>query len=244
MKESQEIEFKLKLNEQCLKTCCAFANTNGGTLFLGYDDNGNLLGIRDTNDTIADLPNTLRNKLNLYTSVYSLSKDGKDYVKVIVPKVDYPIFYEGKIYIRVGSTNQLLEGNELIEFILRKSKTSWDDVTVDTVQIEDLDEESFKIFKREGIKNNRILPTDAQLDRKQLLEKMSLLRNGKLTRAAVLLFHPHPEYFFPGAHIKLGYFNDRGILRYQDELYGSLITLSQRAEELLVLKYMYATIDV
>ena len=75
------------------------------------------------------------------------------------------------------------------------------------------------------------------------LEKMSLIKNGKLTRAAILLFHPHPEYFFGGAHIKLGYFNEKNQLRYQDELYGSLLSLAKQAEELLVLKYFYATIE-
>ena len=72
---------------------------------------------------------------------------------------------------------------------------------------------------------------------------MSLIKNGKLTRAAVLLFHPHPEYFFGGAHVKLGYFDENNHLRYQGELYGSLLYLAKKTEELLVLKYFYATID-
>ncbi|MDY4611951.1 MAG: putative DNA binding domain-containing protein [Sphaerochaetaceae bacterium] len=243
MKENQTTEFKSKLNDKCFRTCCAFANTDGGKLYLGYDDDGNLTGLVDTKDSITDLPNTLRNKLDLYVSIYACSQDGKDYVEITIPKVDHPIFYEGKIYVRVGSTNQLLEGNDLIEFILRKSKGSWDDVTVDAVSLDDLDEESFRIFRTEGLKNKRISEEDAGLDQVKLLEKMSLIRNGKLTRATVLLFYSHPEYFFSGAHIKLGYFNDDGLLRYQDELYGSLLSLAKKIEEILVLKYMYATID-
>ena len=243
MKENQTTEFKLKMNDNCLKTCCAFANTEGGKLYIGYDDDGKLVGVQDIESSIEDLPNIIRNRLNLYVSIIAATKEGKDFVEIAVPKVDYPIFYEGKIFVRIGSTNQLLEGNDLIEFILRKSKNSWDDVTVDTVKIEELDEESFRIFREEGKKNKRISQDDVSIGREQLLEKMSLVRNGKPTRAAVLLFHPHPEYFFPGAHVKLGYFNSRNILKYQDELYGSLIVLAKRIEEILTVKYLYATIE-
>lgn len=243
MKENQTTEFKLKMNENCLKTCCAFANTEGGKLYIGYDDDGKLIGIQDINSSIEDLPNIIRNRLNLYVSIIASQKEGKDFIEIAIPKVDYPVFYEGKIFVRIGSTNQLLEGNDLIEFILRKSKNSWDDVTVDTVTIEELDEESFRIFRKEGRKNKRIPQDDISIGREQLLEKMSLVRNGKPTRAAVLLFHPHPEYFFPGAHVKLGYFNSRNILKYQDELYGSLIVLAKRIEEILIVKYLYATIE-
>lgn len=243
MKENQTTEFKLKMNDNCLKTCCAFANTEGGKLYIGYDDDGKIIGVQDAESSIENLPNIIRNRLNLYVSIIATTKEEKDLIEIAVPKVDYPVFYEGKIFVRIGSTNQLLEGNDLIEFILRKSKNSWDDVTVDTVTIEELDEESFRIFRKEGQKNKRIPLDDISIGREQLLEKMTLVRNGRPTRAAVLLFHPHPEYFFPGAHVKLGYFNSRNILKYQDELYGPLIVLAKRIEEILTVKYLYATIE-
>ena len=126
---------------------------------------------------------------------------------------------------------------------MQKSKDSWDDVIVDNISVDDLDEESFIIFKEEGVRNKRLTEYDRKLDRKSLLKKLSLLKDERLTRAAVLLFHPHPELFFPGAHVKIGYFDKNNHLRFQDEMYGSLLALAKHIEELLVLKYMYATID-
>ena len=243
LKEGQKIEFKLVWNDNAYKTACAFANTEGGKLYIGYDDAGNLVGIKRSKEDMENLPNSIRSKLNLFVSIYAGTEGGKDYLEVNVPAMDYPIFYDGKIYIRVGSTNQLLEGNELISFILRKGKDSWDAVTIPNIGIDDLDEESFRILLDDGIRNKRLTEYDRSLSKRKLLEKMSLIKDGKLTRAAVLLFHPHPEYFFGGAHIKLGYFNEKNELRYQDELYGSLLSLAKKAEELLVLKYFYATID-
>ena len=33
-----------------------------------------------------------------------------------------------------------------------------------------------------------------------------LMENGNLTRAAALIFHPHPERFYPGCYVKIGRF--------------------------------------
>ena len=242
-KEGQKIEFKLIWNDNAYKTACAFANTEGGKLYIGYDDDGKLAGLKRAKEDIENLPNSIRSKLGLFVSIYAGSENGKDFLEITVPAMDHPVFYDGKIYIRVGSTNQLLEGNELINFILRKGNGAWDAVTEPNVKIEDLDEESFRILLEDGIRNKRLTEYDRTLSRRDLLEKMSLMKDGKLTRAAILLFHPHPEYFFSGAHIKLGYFNEKNQLRYQDELYGSLLSLVKKAEEILVLKYFYATIE-
>ena len=242
-REGQKTEFKLVWNDNAYKTACAFANTEGGKLYIGYDDEGKLVGIKRPKEDIENLPNSIRSKLNLYVSIFAGVEDGKEYLEVSIPAMDQPVFYDGKIYVRVGSTNQLLEGNDLINFILQKGNGSWDAVVVPNVKVEDLDDSSFKILLDDGIRNKRLTEYDRTISKQALLEKMSLMKDGKLTRAAILLFHPHPEYFFGGAHIKLGYFNANNELRYQDELYGSLLTLAKRAEELLVLKYFYATID-
>ena len=172
--EGQTREYKLIWNENAYKTCCAFANTDGGRIYVGYDDNGNLIGIRNVKGESENLPNSIRSKLGLYVSVYAGSEEGKDYIEVVIPPVSHPVFYEGKIYIRSGSTNQLLEGNNLIGFILQKSKDSWDDVIVDNISVDDLDEESFIIFKEEGVRNKRLTEYDRKLDRKSLLKKLSL----------------------------------------------------------------------
>ena len=242
-KEGQISEFKLIWNDNAYKTACAFANTDGGKLYIGYDNDGNLIGLKRVKEDIENLPNSIRSKLGLLVSIYAGSENGKDYLEVTVPQMEQPVFYDGKVYIRVGSTNQLLESNDLVNFILRKSRNSWDGFVEPNVSIDDLDEESFRILLDDGIRNKRLMEYDRNLTRRELLEKMALIKNGKLTRAAILLFHPHPEYFFGGAHIKLGYFNEKNQLRYQDELYGSLLSLAKKAEEILVLKYFYATID-
>ena len=45
--ESQNIEFKQTWKDEYLKTICAFANTDGGKLYIGVDDDGNIIGVED-----------------------------------------------------------------------------------------------------------------------------------------------------------------------------------------------------
>lgn len=44
MNENESIEFKENYTEKIYKEIIAFLNTNSGTIYIGYDDNGNLKG--------------------------------------------------------------------------------------------------------------------------------------------------------------------------------------------------------
>ena len=243
MREGQTLELKLVWNENACKTVCAFANAEGGKLYLGYNDAGGLVGLKNAKADAENIPNTIRHKLDIFVSVHSGIKQGKEYIEIAVPAMDRPVFYDGKIYVRVGATNQLLDDSNAVNFLLRKSGGSWDSFSGPNVSLDELDAESFNILLESGIRNKRLTEYDRKLSRSEVLQKLSLLKEGRLTRAAILLFHPHPEAFFGGTCIKLGYFSENGQLRYQDELYGSLFTLAKKAEELLILKYFYATIE-
>ena len=60
MPEDQNIEYKQSWQEDNLKTVCALANTNGGKLYIGKDDNGNNVGLVDYADLIEVLPNRIK----------------------------------------------------------------------------------------------------------------------------------------------------------------------------------------
>lgn len=47
MSESQNIEYKTTWRDEYLKWICGFANANGGTIFIGKDDNGETVGVDD-----------------------------------------------------------------------------------------------------------------------------------------------------------------------------------------------------
>ncbi len=47
LQENQNIEFKSTWDDEYLKWICGFANSQGGKLFVGVDDSGNVIGIKD-----------------------------------------------------------------------------------------------------------------------------------------------------------------------------------------------------
>ncbi len=45
--ETQNIEYKQTWKDEYLKWICGFANAQGGAIFIGIDDNGNVCGVKD-----------------------------------------------------------------------------------------------------------------------------------------------------------------------------------------------------
>jgi ATP-dependent DNA helicase RecG len=121
--EHQSIEWKQSWRDEYLKWICAFANTQGGTIIIGKDDTGAVVGVENAAKLLEDLPNKIRNDLGIVASVNLETENGKPYIRIEVGSYDFPVSYHGKYYIRSGSTTQELNGNELNNFALRRHST-------------------------------------------------------------------------------------------------------------------------
>ncbi len=76
-----------------------------------------------------------------------------------------------------------------------------------------------------------------------LIDKLHLLDSGRLKRAALLLFGADPERLVTGAFLKIGYFHTDSDLLYHDEIHGNLFTQIDRGLDLLLTKYLRASIN-
>ncbi len=71
---SLTVEFKRKYSESVKKTIVAFANTGGGTLYIGVEDDGTVVGVPDENiddtqrKTTACIRNAIRPDVKIFTS--------------------------------------------------------------------------------------------------------------------------------------------------------------------------------
>lgn len=59
MSENQNIEYKLSWHDEYLKWICGFANAQGGTLFIGIDDNGGYHHLENAAKLLEDIPNKI-----------------------------------------------------------------------------------------------------------------------------------------------------------------------------------------
>ena len=111
-------EFKIKLTDDLEKEVIAFLNTQGGNIFIGVDDTGNVVGLnldvdllqRTIKDRIKD--NIMPSTIGLY-DVAVLDYEDKKYIKIIVARgVERPYYLKGmgmtpeSCFMRVGSAVQ------------------------------------------------------------------------------------------------------------------------------------------
>ena len=108
--ENQNIEYKESWRDEYLKWVCGFANAQGGTIYIGVDDNGNIVGVKDAKKLMEDIPNKIQSGVGIVSEVNLLTGDGKDYIEIRVEPSRYPVNYHGEYHYRSGSTKQQLQG--------------------------------------------------------------------------------------------------------------------------------------
>lgn len=63
--ESQNTEWKESWKDEYLKTICAFANTEGGMMTLGVNNQGKIVGVSNPEKLLKQLPDKIRSKLGI-----------------------------------------------------------------------------------------------------------------------------------------------------------------------------------
>ena len=189
-----------------------------------YDKIKNILGI------IADV--------NLHTT------ENGDYIEIVVQPQPYPISCYGEYHYRAGSTKQQLTGQQLNQFLLKKTGITWDSIPVANISIDKIRNDAFDIFKEQAVKNGRMLREDVNVDNFELMDNLNLIdENGLIKKAGILLFHHNPEKWVPGAFIKIAYFINDADMEFQDEIHGPLVAQPDKIMDLLYTKYLKAKIS-
>ena len=234
--ENLNIGWKKNWKEEYLKGVGAFSNSRtGGALKIGITDDGKVVGVDRPKDTLKDVSDTTINKLGIYPEV-SLD-ESTNVITVTVSPSPIPLDIDGKYYVRVGNTTQELKGRARDRFVADRIGISWMDLPVDGSDISQLDKIALDIFRKKAAKKGTISEENLNVSDEELLTKLKLMVNGKLTRTAILLFHPDPEDVFEGAFVKIGMFEDSELL-YQDWISCPLIMMPDKVMDLLTTKYM------
>ena len=88
--ESEVVELKSKIVSDICKEIIAFANTKGGTLYIGIEDDGNVVGIEDCDRVTLQLTNMIRDSIKpditMFVRYETLSVDDKNIIVVTLSK--------------------------------------------------------------------------------------------------------------------------------------------------------------
>lgn len=246
MTELQNVEYKASWRDEYLKWVSGFANAQGGKIFIGIDDSGQVIGVEDYKKLMDEIPNKTVNHLGLVVDVNLHAQKGKHYIEIDVPVSTVAISYHGAYHYRSGSTKQELKGAPLQQFLLKKMGRTWDDLSVgEKATLADLDERAISYFLRLALKSGRIAEDADRHDTQALLENMELVNeDGELKNATILLFGKNPKRYFLTSYFKIGRFGiSDADLRFQDTVEGNIFEMVDKVMERLKEKYLISPIS-
>lgn len=227
--ESQHVEFKEFLpenSEKYTKTVIAFANSQGGKLIFGVEDQtGKVVGI-DRNtlfQTMDSLSNAISDSCmpQIVPVIEPYTLDGKTVILVTVEAQPHRPYYlkslskEKGTYIRVGGTSRHASPEKIMDLEMEGARVSWDELACVGYKVtEEAIDQLCRTVTLKRQEETSGLHSHAQPDvTKVNLENWNLLiRNGKellASNAFVLL----TSDYFPFSKIQCAVFKgkDRSI---------------------------------
>jgi ATP-dependent DNA helicase RecG len=216
---------------------CGLANARGGTLDIGRDNDDEVIGAGIAKEMLKELPNVIRLSLGIVPSLEAQDANGRQCISVGVTASGMPVSYRGRHYIQDGSATRPLIGPELDDFILRRLGRTWDGRPIPSATVSDFDPSAFRIFRERALASGHLRKADMALSDEEFIESLLLTEGGKLTRAAVLLFHPTPEKYASGAYVKVGYYASTELV-HEDEFRGSLISVADQIVDKIFATYL------
>lgn len=230
MPEGKTLEFKRDLSsiQPVVKTLIAFANTAGGILIIGRDDEGSIVGIKDVFALEEKLSNAIADSIYppLMPDIEIVSVEGKSLIVVKVAHWWGPFYLKAKgpiegVYIRLGSTNRIA-GQEFLDELQRaRSKIFFDQLPCPEIGYEGLDmEKTKKIFANAGreVDQNKLLSLGVLVP----YSKKIVCSNGGL----ILFGHKEArDQYFPNATVRCAKFLGTDKVEFLDhyDVEGSIL---------------------
>ena len=133
--ESENIEFKLQMVDDIYKEVIAFANTDGGVLYVGIDDNGNAVGLDDVDETYTRITNGIRDAIQPDVTMFIkyVLQDNK-VIRIEVGEGSYkPYYLKSKgmkptgIYVRQGTSSVQASPEQIRRMIKESDGDNYED---------------------------------------------------------------------------------------------------------------------
>lgn len=198
--EGYNIEFKVNVPnkvKELSQEICAFANSNGGYIFIGVDDYGNIIGVNIDNSKRSAIQDSIRDiSPILKVDMYNLTIDTKSIWIIEIPCAENkPYLLSGAIYVREGANSQKITSvDEIRAFFQRSNRIYFDNIPCEEYNPEiHFDQESFNEFCELSSISNNITPEQI-LNNIQICGCNNIIKNG-----GVMFFAKEPEKFFPQA---------------------------------------------
>lgn len=216
--EGYFVEFK-EAPSNLEKDFCAFANANGGTIYIGITDKGTVLPVTCSNRLKSQLQTTARN-CDPPISI-TIRQVGKIIAVDVAESQNKPVRASDGFYLRTGATSQKLSRQEILSFAIQESRIVFDHQLYAKEKASDLlNTRSVELFRQKA-------QLEIELDNLQFLENIGCLqkqlKETYLTYGGILLFATNPQKIFPQATITLLLMENPQTILEQKILKGTLL---------------------
>ncbi len=207
--ENSAVEFKSAQvhRDSIAKELVAFANTQGGVILLGVDDNGEISGLSTEKKNVEEwLANIARENVipALAIVIEKIAYQQKKILKVTVPKGKDKPYQTNKHHflIRIRSTNRIATQPELMRLFQQSGVFHYDRIGVDNTSMRELN-----LSKIDQYFDNYQIDFLAENDKEHILVNTDILDDKQQTTiGGLLLFGIHPQRQLFNACISFAHF--------------------------------------
>ncbi|MGB4438316.1 MAG: RNA-binding domain-containing protein [Sedimentibacter sp.] len=129
--ENENTEFKREYVSDIKKSVVAFANSKGGIIYIGVSDDGKIIGVEDSDKTLLNALNSIRDSIrpdvSIYTSSIIKNIEGKKIIEINVQRgLNRPYYIAEKglkpsgVYVRQGNAS-VPASEELIRQMIKET---------------------------------------------------------------------------------------------------------------------------
>jgi ATP-dependent DNA helicase RecG len=190
--EGYTIEFKRSINSDLAKEMVAFANSSGGRIFIGIEDDCKLTGADITNEARSKVKGVARDcdpSINIELEVVD-----KVLVIYVAEGQNKPYRCTNGFYVRNGLNSEKLSTHEIAEFFKEHGRINFDEMLCNSIVLpQGFDEFAIKNFMGH-------LNLSSPIDPSQLLINLGVVKEGSQiipNNAGVLFFAQEPTKYLP-----------------------------------------------
>lgn len=161
MKESPTLEFKRELTDSIKREIIAFANSQGGELYIGIDDDGTIIGLENSDKVLESASSMLHDSIQpdilVHTFLEIVELENKDVVKISVSRgTRRPYHLKAKgmkpsgVFIRYGTSVTNASEENIRQMIIESDGTNYE--TMRSLHQDLTFTEAESIFKAQNLK--------------------------------------------------------------------------------------------
>ena len=241
--ESETLELKKTTGErqEAMHALCGMLNHRGGRVLFGVEPDGRILGLQVADRTIEEVAQEIqRIEPAVFPQVDRIDvRPGLQVISVLTSTgPNRPYSYKGQAYAKVGNTSPKMSRDESNRMLLERfhGERRWETEPADGWAVADLDTAEITRTLDEAIRRGRADDPGTR-DPAELLRGFGLTRDGRLLRAAVVLFggRERVEAELPQCLLRVAKFKGTDKTEFLDnrQFYGNAFRLLLHAEQFL-----------